>query len=73
MLAKVTSKNQISLPKAIISQFSEVEYFDVASENGKIILTPMRVYEADSVRSKLERLGITEDDVTDAIAFARQR
>ena len=29
MLAKKTSKNQITLPKAVISRFPAVEYFDV--------------------------------------------
>jgi hypothetical protein len=72
MLAKITSKNQLTLPKAIVSQLGEVEYFEVSAQNGKIILTPMRLYEADKVRAKLNTLGITEDDVSEAVAFARK-
>jgi bifunctional DNA-binding transcriptional regulator/antitoxin component of YhaV-PrlF toxin-antitoxin module len=73
MLAKVTSKNQLTLPKAILQQIGEVEYFAVQADEGKIVLTPMRVHPADKVRDKLQELGITENDIADAISFARQR
>ncbi|MCK9513891.1 MAG: AbrB/MazE/SpoVT family DNA-binding domain-containing protein [Pigmentiphaga sp.] len=72
MLAKLTSKNQITLPKAIVSSVEMAEYFDVSVENGRIVLTPVRVQKAQAVREKLEKLGITEQDVEDAIAWARQ-
>jgi bifunctional DNA-binding transcriptional regulator/antitoxin component of YhaV-PrlF toxin-antitoxin module len=73
MLAKVTSKNQLTLPKAVFQQIGEVEYFDVQADGNKIVLTPMKVYPAEKVRDKLHGLGITESDITDAISFARQR
>ena len=73
MLAKVTSKNQLTLPKAILQQIGDVEYFNVQADAGRIVLTPMKVYPADKVRDKLQNLGITEKDITDAISFARQR
>lgn len=72
MLAKLTSKNQITLPKAVVSSVDVAEYFDVTVENGRIILTPVRVQRAQAVREKLEKLGITEQDVEDAIAWARR-
>lgn len=71
MLAKITSKNQITLPKAIASQFGGVEYFEVSTDGEAISLRPLRMSRADEVRRKLELLGITEQDVTDAIAWAR--
>ena len=40
MLAKLTSKNQLTLPKAVIADFQGLEYFDVTKENGRIVLTP---------------------------------
>jgi UDP-N-acetylglucosamine enolpyruvyl transferase len=72
MLAKLTSKNQITLPKAAISRIDAAEYFDVAVENNRIVLTPVRVQKAEAVREKLEQLGITEQDVEDAVAWARR-
>lgn len=66
MLAKLTSKNQITLPKAVVSAVDAAEYFDVVVENGRIVLTPVRVQRARAVRDKLQQLGITEQDVEDA-------
>ena len=73
MIAKVTSKNQLTLPKAILRQFGEVEYFDAQADEGRIVLTPVKVYPVEKVRNKLQELGITEADIADAISFARQR
>lgn len=72
MLAKLTSKNQITLPKAAVAGVDAAEYFDVAVENGRIVLTPVRVQAATAVRDKLAALGITEQDVDDAVAWARK-
>jgi hypothetical protein len=73
MLAKMTSKNQLTLPKAIIAEVGEAEYFEVRAENGRIILEPVRIQRADAVRAKLADLGIAEDDVAAAVAWARQK
>jgi len=72
MLAKLTSKNQITLPKAIVEQVDQTQYFEVQIENGRIMLTPMRVQPADLVRNKLAALGISQSDVEDAVAWARR-
>jgi hypothetical protein len=73
MLAKKTSKNQITLPKAIAARFPGVDYFDVSEVDGRIVLAPVRPSRADEVRDRLERLGITNQDVSDAVAWARRR
>ncbi len=73
MLAKKTSKNQITLPKLIAGRFPDVDYFEVDEVDGRIVLTPLRPSRADEVRSRLARLGITDGDVTDAVAWARRR
>ncbi|HYE37225.1 AbrB/MazE/SpoVT family DNA-binding domain-containing protein [Methylocaldum sp.] len=72
MLAKMTSKNQITLPKAVVSQLPAAEYFDIQVEGGKLVLTPVRVQKADAVREKLAQLGIDESDIADAVAWARR-
>jgi hypothetical protein len=71
MLAKLTSKNQLTLPKAVLSSCPDAEYFDVSEENGRIVLTPVRLNQANAVRSKLADLGISEGDVADAVNWAR--
>ncbi|MFT3802398.1 MAG: AbrB/MazE/SpoVT family DNA-binding domain-containing protein [Burkholderiaceae bacterium] len=72
MLAKLTSKNQITLPKAVVSKVDAAEYFEVTVEKGRIVLTPVRVQQARVVRDKLEQLGITEQDVQEAVDWARR-
>ena len=72
MLAKLTVKNQLTLPKAVITRFRGVEYFDVSTDGSAITLKPLRRSRLEEIQDKLARLGITEQDVTDAIAWARQ-
>jgi len=73
MLAKKTSKNQITLPKAIVGKFPDIEYFDVQAEKGRIVLLPVALNQPDAVRSKLADLGISEQDVVDAVKWARKK
>jgi hypothetical protein len=72
VLAKLTSKNQLTLPKAIVDNVDRSDYFEVVVERGRIVLTPVRVRDTNAVRDKLEALGITEADVADAVAWARR-
>jgi hypothetical protein len=77
MLAKKTSKNQITLPKAIVRQLPEVEYFEVSLRDGEVVLKPVvvrtRGERLKAVRAKIKALGLTEKDVEDAIRWARGR
>lgn len=72
MIAKMTSKNQITLPKGATLEIGPAEYFAVEVRDGKIILTPVRLNGADAVRAKLEALNITEKDVERAVKWARR-
>jgi hypothetical protein len=71
MLAKITSKNQLTLPKAAVEAVGVTEYFDVQVRDGQIVLTPVRIQRGDAVRAKLAALGLTDADVVDAIRWAR--
>ncbi len=72
MLAKLTSKNQLTLPKRVMAQFPDTNYFDVRAESGKIVLAPVRPDQADAAREKLAELGITSQDVEEAVNWARR-
>ncbi|MEL4894972.1 AbrB/MazE/SpoVT family DNA-binding domain-containing protein [Crocosphaera sp. Alani8] len=72
MLAKLTAKNQLTLPKSITKEIGETEYFNVRVHNGEVILTPVKIQRADAVRAKLAALDLSEQDISDAIAWARQ-
>ena len=71
MLAKLTSKNQLTLPKSAIEAVGQAQYFDVEVRAGQIVLTPVRIQRGDAVRAKLAALGLTEADVADAVRWAR--
>jgi bifunctional DNA-binding transcriptional regulator/antitoxin component of YhaV-PrlF toxin-antitoxin module len=71
-IAKLTSKNQLTLPKSITRALGETEYFEVTVVGQQIILTPVKIQRADAVRAKLAELGINERDVADAVDWARQ-
>lgn len=72
MLAKKTVKNQITLPKKIADLFPDTEYFEVRTEDDCIVLEPLKAERIKQVREKLAKLRISEDDVTNAIAWARK-
>jgi hypothetical protein len=71
MLAKITSKNQLTLPKTAVQAVGAAEYFDVEVRAGQIVLTPVRIQRGDAVRAKLAALGLGEADVADAVQWAR--
>jgi bifunctional DNA-binding transcriptional regulator/antitoxin component of YhaV-PrlF toxin-antitoxin module len=73
MLAKKTSKNQLTLPKAVVANYPDVEYFDVRDEDGRIVLVPLRANQAEAVREKLKQLGIRDEDIDAAVRWARSR
>ena len=72
MLAKLTSKNQLTLPKSITQAIGQSEYFEIKVENGQIILTPVKIQRANAVRAKLAASELTEQDITDAVTWARK-
>ena len=73
MLAKLTSKNQLTLPKSVTASIGPTEYFDVVAHEGQIILTPVHIQRGDAVRAKLAELDLGEADVAAAVAWARKR
>lgn len=72
MLAKMTVKNQVTLPKAVVTRFRGVKYFEVSTDGTSIILRPLERSRADEVREQLAKLGIGEQDVAAAVTWARE-
>jgi aminoglycoside phosphotransferase family enzyme len=73
MLAKKTTKNQITLPKKVVERFTGVEYFEVSTDGTCIILRPLQKSRAGEVRAKLAALGIDDQDVKAAVSWARKK
>lgn len=72
MLAKLTSKNQLTLPKSVTAAVGATEYFDVEASDGRIVLTPVRIQRGDALRAKLAKLELQEQDIANAVTWARQ-
>jgi hypothetical protein len=73
MLAKLSSRNQLTLPKAVLDELGAVKHFDVEVRGGQILLTPVRLQRADALRTKLLELGVGDSYVADAVGWARGR
>ena len=72
MLAKLTSKNQLTLPKAAVQAAGNAEYFEIQARAGRLVLTPVRMQRADAVRAKLAELDLGDGDLAAAVAWARK-
>ena len=73
MLAKLTSKNQITLPKQAVDALGRPSHFQVEVEDGRLVLSPARPGGAEAVRRKLAELGIGEAEIADAVNWARSK
>ena len=71
MLAKITAKNQLTLPKSVTQAVGATDYFDVEVRAGQVILTPVRIQRSDAVRAKLAELNLSDEDIADALSWAR--
>ena len=75
MLAKLTAKNQITIPKDVLSKLPKVEYFDMEYKDGVILMKPLKVFDADLavIRKKMQKLGLSEECVAEAVRWARSK
>lgn len=75
MLAKLTAKNQLTLPKEVLRQVPKAEYFDATVEGSNIVLRPVRIetaFDLELLRDRVAALCLAESDVADAVAAVRR-
>jgi bifunctional DNA-binding transcriptional regulator/antitoxin component of YhaV-PrlF toxin-antitoxin module len=75
MLAKITSKNQLTIPKKIMDKLPGVKYMEIVFEDGEIRLKPVRSYDTDlkQIRDKMKMLDLNPDSVNEALKWARKK
>ena len=75
MLAKITSKNQITIPKKIIEKIPGIKHFDLEFKDGIIIMKPIKFYDTNlyQIRAKVKKLGLKENNVAEAIKWAKSK
>jgi hypothetical protein len=60
-----------TLPKSVTQSVGPAECFDGQARDGRIVLTPVSIQRGDAVRAKRTALGLGEQDVADAVVWAR--
>ena len=73
ILARLTTRNTLVIPTVVTDEFGGIDTFEVTVQEGRIVLTPLIVTPAEEVRQKLAARGITEEDVAEAVKWARDR
>ena len=73
MVAVLSGDNQLTFIDGVLGEFQRGDYFEVAIEDGRIVLTPIEPAPIEDVWAKIAALGITEADVADAVEWARGR
>lgn len=75
MLAKITAKNQVTIPKKIMDQIPDARYFEVEFKDGTVVLRPLKTYSTslEAIRSKIQGLGLNPDCVKEAIKWSRSK
>ena len=69
------TKSHSTIPQKIIAQLPDVEYFEVELKDGVVMLRPLKAYRTDleKIRRKIQKLGLKENTVKEAIEWARSR
>jgi len=76
LLTKKTTKNQLTIPKALLDRLPATDYFDAEVVCDALVLRPVQIVPAvdiDRVRDRLELDGIGPDDVKKAVRWARKK
>ena len=76
MLTKKTTKNQLTIPKALLDRLPETDYFDAEVVSDALVLRPVRMVPAvdiDRVRDRLGRAGVEPSEVKRAVRWARKK
>jgi len=73
---KLSSKNQLTLPRSVIRRFPGTRYFEIAQRGSEVVLRPAHIAvqgeTLERVREKIRSLGITEAVVAEAVKSARK-
>ena len=71
-VAILTAGNQLILPDSLVAAYPEVTCFTVADEGNRIILTPVPPGSLKDAWAKIAAQGLTEQDLADAVQWARE-
>ena len=70
-IAVLTADNQLIVPSTVVADFPGVDCFAVARDGERIILTPLQPPPIAAVWAQTAAQGVTEQDVAEAVKWAR--
>lgn len=73
MRATLLPDNMLPLPEAVLDALGKPAAFEVSVEHGRLVLTPALPPGIEAIQRQIAERGITEQDVEDAVAWARGR
>ena len=72
MQAITAGPNRLVISREALDQFPETRHFDVDIADGRIVLTPAQTVPIEEVWEHIAGLGLTEEVIAEAIAWARK-
>ena len=72
MQAVMAGPNRLVISQEALDQFPETKHCDVDILDGRIVLTPAQTIPIEDVWEHIASLGLTEDVMAEAIAWARK-
>jgi hypothetical protein len=76
VLTKKTTKNQLTIPKALLDQLPESDYFDATVVHDALVLRPVRMVPAvdiERVRDRVAKAGLKPGEAARAVKWARRK
>jgi hypothetical protein len=60
MLIKLSSKNQVTVPRRLLAELPSTKYFEVELENGALVMKPVELVETklEQIQRKMTDLGL---------------
>jgi hypothetical protein len=71
MRAEITANNQLTLPKSRMQAVGTTDDFHLQARDRQLTLKPVRIQRGDAVRAQWAELGLPEDEMAAAEAWAR--
>ena len=71
-VAILTAGNQLILPDSLMAAYPEVTCFTVVDEGERIILIPVPPGSIEAAWEKVAAQDLTEQDIADAVRWARE-
>jgi bifunctional DNA-binding transcriptional regulator/antitoxin component of YhaV-PrlF toxin-antitoxin module len=72
-VATITSKNQVTIPKALMKRFEGLRYVSIIDTPDGLLFKPMDEAEErlERLRSKVKALGITQGEISNLVKRVR--